>query len=457
MYCKFCNAELEEGVTLCPVCGKDTSETPAPEQTEKYTAEVLDETEFPAKPKRKTWKIVLAIILAVVGCLALIACLTYGILNSMGISLKPKENNVLYKDSYVLEDAKAAKNADVVIARMGDEELTNSELQVYYTLQIYDFVSYYGSILSYVGFDYTKPLSEQPCYFDETLTWQQYFVDVAIETWQHYTILNLLAKEINCQLPEESLAQIDAIPDELAQIAAEYELENVDAFMLEYYGASSSVDAYVSYIYTTTLGEVYYEQNSEKLMPTDKEIEDYYTANETYFKESGITKESGPMVDVRHILIAPQSDNKDESGNPVYSDADWEACYAKAESILAQWKSGEATEESFIALVKEHTEDTGSKETGGLYEGITSASSFVENFLKWSIDETRQKGDTGIVKSEYGYHIMYFVDGEPQWIAAARTNLLADRITALVDEASQRWPMEVNYKKISLSKNSIAS
>ena len=439
MNCKFCNAELEEGATLCPVCGKDNAQLSGPD--------------LPEKPKKKGWKIALAVL----ACLVLVAGLTLVILHSLGISLKPRENNILYRESYVFEDAKAAKNADVVIAKLGDEELTNGELQVYYTLQIYDFMSYYGSILNYIGFDYTKPLSEQTCYFKEDLTWQQYFIDVAIETWQHYTILNMLAKETNCLLPEESLAQINAIPEELAQIAAEYKLENVDAFMREYYGASSSVDAYTSYIYTTTLGEVFYEQNSDKLMPTDKEIEDYYTANESYFKDTGITKESGPVVDVRHILVVPQNGVKDDSGKTTYSDADWAACYAKAESILNTWKSGEATEESFAALVKEHTEDTGSKETGGLYTDITATSNYVENFLKWSVDATRKKGDTGIVQTEFGYHIMYFVDGEPQWIQASRTNLLADRITAMVDEASQKWPMEVNYKKIALSKNSIAS
>ena len=33
----------------------------------------------------------------------------------------------------------------------------------------------------------------------------------------------------------------------------------------------------------------------------------------------------------------------------------------------------------------------------------------MENFKNWYLDESRQPGDTGIVQSEYGYHIMYFV------------------------------------------------
>ena len=38
MNCKFCNAEMEEGVTLCPACGKENAE----EVTE--TAEEVTET-----------------------------------------------------------------------------------------------------------------------------------------------------------------------------------------------------------------------------------------------------------------------------------------------------------------------------------------------------------------------------------------------------------------------------
>ena len=33
----------------------------------------------------------------------------------------------------------------------------------------------------------------------------------------------------------------------------------------------------------------------------------------------------------------------------------------------------------------------------------------VKPFQDWSLDESRQTGDTGIVKTDYGYHIMYFV------------------------------------------------
>lgn len=32
----------------------------------------------------------------------------------------------------------------------------------------------------------------------------------------------------------------------------------------------------------------------------------------------------------------------------------------------------------------------------------------VEDFENWCFDASRQVGDTGIVESTYGYHVMYF-------------------------------------------------
>ena len=34
----------------------------------------------------------------------------------------------------------------------------------------------------------------------------------------------------------------------------------------------------------------------------------------------------------------------------------------------------------------------------------------VEPFEDWAIDEARKAGDTGLVETEYGYHVMFFID-----------------------------------------------
>lgn len=122
----------------------------------------------------------------------------------------------------------------------------------------------------------------------------------------------------------------------------------------------------------------------------------------------GSTDNTHPMANVRHLLVSFEGGTTDESGNTVYSEEEKSAAKAEAEGYLATWQSGEATEESFIELVKEHSDDTTASQ-GGLFEDLHPDSPYVTNFLNWSVDENRQAGDTGIVETEYGYHVMYYV------------------------------------------------
>ena len=52
--------------------------------------------------------------------------------------------------------------------------------------------------------------------------------------------------------------------------------------------------------------------------------------------------------------------------------------------------------------------DDGDGTTGGLYENIYPGQ-MVKNFEDWCYDASRKAGDTDIVETEYGYHIMYYV------------------------------------------------
>ena len=118
-----------------------------------------------------------------------------------------------------------------------------------------------------------------------------------------------------------------------------------------------------------------------------------------------------------------------------------------------EWKDGKATEDSFAALAKEKTDDTGSKETGGLYEDITSTSSYVPEFLNWSL-ASHKKGDTGIIKTDYGYHIMYFVgaDNMQKWESDVRSTIASEDfethfngITDAITEKTERNDVIVDF------------
>lgn len=129
----------------------------------------------------------------------------------------------------------------------------------------------------------------------------------------------------------------------------------------------------------------------------------------TVIMYEGTSENLEPLANVRHLLVSFTGGTTDSNGNTTYSDADKAATKKTAEELLNTWKSGDATEDSFIELVKTKTDDTASIETGGLYEDITPASNYEPAFLSWSIDPERKAGDTGIVETAYGYHIMYYV------------------------------------------------
>ena len=143
------------------------------------------------------------------------------------------------------------------------------------------------------------------------------------------------------------------------------------------------------------------------------------------------------MNNVRHILAAFAGGTQNEDGTVTFTDEEKAAAKAKADEILAAYEAGEMTEDAFAALATEKTDDTGSKATGGLYENVVPSSNYVEPFLNWCIDDARTPGETGIVETDYGYHVMYFVgDTEESYRDFMITNQLRS-------EAMTAWETEM--------------
>lgn len=133
-----------------------------------------------------------------------------------------------------------------------------------------------------------------------------------------------------------------------------------------------------------------------------------------YYLTAAPARDESATVSARHILFTSDKYGSDD------------AAKAKAEEILNEWKSGAATAESFGELALKYTEDSATMYTGGLYENIKQGSLETE-FNDWIFDSSRKAGDTDIVKTSYGYHIIYFVgSGLQQWQADVKTDLVTN-------------------------------
>lgn len=536
MFCRFCGKALEDGKTLCPHCGGDnTPEAPAKERKP-----------FP-------WKTILVVLLAVVLAAVLAWVVYFGVTGRW----KPRENDIYYKDSYSVDADKAMENRDQVIAVMGEDTLTNGQLQMFYGMQMIDYLKRYG-----YGFDTTKPLDTQ-IYDKETgLTWQQFFMENAFNAWKRYRILTNQAKAVGYQLPALYQEGLDNLDKDLQELVEKYEFPNVQALLEAEVGPGCDVEDYRYYMELYYYGNLYFSSESDKIQITEDELEIYFLQHEADLVANGITKESGILADIRNILICPDGGTKDESGVMQFTQEQWDAAYQEAQALLAQWLAGDKSEESFADLAKQKSEDTVSKSKGGLYQFLTkgdmttvdvrhaliqpesedkNASTYTEEqweacrqkaqqlldeylagektekqffelakehtadgngsvggiytnvakgymvaeFDSWIFDESRVYGDTGLVKTRYGYHIMYFVnrddavdqwiftegrekgnydivkadegyqllyyaEGEPGWIRYCRSGLMDEKTTQLLDDFLKGHEMSVDYTKITL-------
>ena len=142
-------------------------------------------------------------------------------------------------------------------------------------------------------------------------------------------------------------------------------------------------------------------------------------------------RDENPTIDIRHILVSLGTGSIAE-GEEGYEDQQAQLkadAHAKAEELLAQWQSGEATEDSFAALALKESAD-GSKYDGGLYTEVYQGQ-MVTEFNDWCFDTARQSGDTGVVDTQYGSHVMYFSGvNAARWQTQVAANLRTEAYAA---------------------------
>jgi len=134
-----------------------------------------------------------------------------------------------------------------------------------------------------------------------------------------------------------------------------------------------------------------------------------------------------PTVNVRHILVEEQ---------------------ALAEELLARWENGGRSAASFGELAEEYSTDTGSLPTGGRYANVAQGE-MVAEFDAWCFDSSRQPGDSGLVQTDFGWHVMYFEGpGLPLWKALVLEAMQAEQFDALYASMAQNYTITVDSSVI---------
>ena len=476
MECKFCSQPLEEGQTLCPHCGRDNVEKilTAEEAAVEAPVEAAPQPgEIKPGITLSTGKLTAIIVATALLVAALVALVFWGMgrtheapaasestavpSETVAPATVPADGNpddVTCKGTYTVSDEEAKAQIDTVVATIGEHELTNGDLQIYYWLQVQQFLSEYSYYASYIGLDYTQPLDTQVCTIvEDGITWQQYFLESAVATWQNYLALGAESLALGYELDETIRTDIDNIAQSLQESAVANGFETVEDYMAYNVGPGSSVEKYAEYLELYYQGYTYFEDMYNQVQPTDEELEAFFAEHEEDYAASGITRET-KTVDVRHVLIMPEGADSSNIRSETFSDEAWAWAENKAQELLDGWKAGEATEDTFAQLANENSADSDGTD-GGLYTGVTQGQ-MVETFDAWCFDEARQHGDVDIVKTEYGYHIMFFVGSEFTWRSYAESDFVGEKVQEQVLAITEKYPLTVEYGKIVLGLVSLA-
>lgn len=155
-----------------------------------------------------------------------------------------------------------------------------------------------------------------------------------------------------------------------------------------------------------------------------------------FMKLSDPDYDRSEVYSVRHILIQPETDEVESEDGKEAEAAEptkeqWNDAKKKAEKVLKEYTDGEMTEVRFAELAEEYSSDTGSisagmQSYGGIYSGVPLGQ-MVKEFESWATDKSRKYGDVDIVKTDYGYHIMFFIEDTESYLFNLDSAALAEK------------------------------
>lgn len=344
----------------------------------------------------------------------------------------------------------AVKNAEAEGMTLGEEELETLNAQIEYVNELAEEnnVSYKQYLTSMYGQYMTPEIYEENLELSLLAT---------MYTTAHYDSLTYTDDEIQAYYEENknTYDTVDGIyvtvsgtpetkkdedgkeiepTDEEKAAALNAAKELADNILVTYEAGEENLESYVKALQATYTGSTELKYTAGTAMDWlfdesrvagdhevlfDKESSTYYVV---IFNSR--QREEALCYNIRHILITEANLDLAEGAEP----AEGELLLA-AQTILDKW---DGTEEGFAALAEEYTQDTGSVANGGLYENVNKGD-MVSQFNDWCYAEGRKAGDTGIVETTYGQHIMYFVGyGDTQyWYNACKT--------AMANEAYTEW------------------
>ena len=286
------------------------------------------------------------------------------------------------------------------------EAVNKVEFDYQYNLTKNNYITQYGSYLTYFGLDTSKDLSTQM--YSDTLTWQDYFEQNAVESLKQNKALMAEAKAAG--FTYDTTDEYNTFKETIKTSAASAGISEKE-YVRSIYGSYATMGRIEEYVKNDMVMNAYYQKLQEDNAPSDDEIQSYYEENKATYDsvdyrlttiEADLPTEPTELADPVEATTAPDAD----TDGTATTDTTQDTAYQPSDAEIAK-----AMEDAKV--LADDAEKTVAKD-GEAHENEKKSS---VNYLisDWLFDDARKAGDTTVITNDNS-HCYYVVAFEKRYL-----------------------------------------
>ena len=287
------------------------------------------------------------------------------------------------------------------------EEVNKVEFDYVYNTSKNNYITQYGSYLSYFGLDTSKDLSTQM--YSDTLTWKDYFEQNAVESLKQNKALMAEAKAAG--FTYDTTDEYNTFKETIKTSAAAAGVSDKE-YVRSIYGSYATMGRIEEYVKNDMVMNAYYQKLQEDNAPSDDEIQSYYEENKATYDsvdyrlttiEADLPTEPTELADPVEETAADTTGSTDGTAA---TDSTQDTAYQPSDAEIAK-----AMEDAKV--LADDAEQTVAKD-GEAHENEKKSS---VNYLisDWLFDDARKAGDTTVITNDNS-HCYYVVAFEKRYL-----------------------------------------
>ena len=287
------------------------------------------------------------------------------------------------------------------------EEVNKVEFDYAYNTSKNNYITQYGSYLSYFGLDTSKDLSTQM--YSDTLTWQDYFEQNAVESLKQNKALMAEAKAAG--FTYDTTDEYNTFKETIKTSAASAGVSDKE-YVRSIYGSYATMGRIEEYVKNDMVMNAYYQKLQEDNAPSDDEIQSYYEENKATYDsvdyrlttiEADLPTEPTELADPVEETAADTTGTTDGTAA---TDTTQDTAYQPSDAEIAK-----AMEDAKV--LADDAEQTVAKD-GEAHENEKKSS---VNYMisDWLFDDARKAGDTTVITNDNS-HCYYVVAFEKRYL-----------------------------------------